>query len=52
MIKHALHFILVLISVQDDGAVEVLRRMNYLIQESILANDIPSHAIEQGNQEV
>ena len=43
---------IVLISVQDDGIVNVLRRMNYWYdQRGSLANDIPSHAIEQANQE-
>ena len=30
-----LNAMIVQISVQDDGAVDVLRRMNYLIQESL-----------------
>ena len=51
-LKHALHYIIKLISVQDDGAVEVLQRMNYLIDlRGSLANDIPPRTIEQANQE-
>ena len=36
-LKHALHFILILISGQDNGAVKLLRRINYLTQEGLLA---------------
>ena len=34
-LKRVLHFIIVLMGVQDDGTEEVLRRMNYLIQEGL-----------------
>ena len=45
-------YLIVLISVQDDGAVDVLRRMNYRYdQRGSLANGIPSRTIEQANQE-
>ena len=37
-------WMIVPINVQDDGAVDVLWRINYLIKEGLLANDIPSHA--------
>ena len=49
-LKHVLCFIIGLISVQDDGTVKVL-----LIHEGprgSLANNVPSCAIEQANQEV
>ena len=41
----------VLISVQDNGAVDVLGRMELPDQRGSLANDIPSCVIEQANQE-
>ena len=55
-LKHLLCFIIVLHRIQEDGAVEVLQRMNYLIKrvfsERNTIIDLPSHTIEQANQEV
>ena len=47
-----IHFVLLYVvphRVQEDGAVEVLRRMDYLIANQI---GLPSHTIEEANQEV
>ena len=54
-LKHALCFITALISVQEDGAVEVLqselRRMDYLIKKVFNEYNTFTH-IEQANQDV
>ena len=50
-LKRALHFIVVVINVQDNGAMKNTPKDGLPDPRGSLANDIPSHAIEQPNQE-
>ena len=53
MLKRALHFIIVLISVQDDCACcESTPKDGLPDPRGSLVNKIPSHTIEQANREV